>query len=95
MNKKELVLEIVHRTGTTQKEVEKILNCFCDVVGDSMKQHEKVQLVGFGSFEVRERSARKGKNPKTGEIIEFSARKNPTFKAGKALKDKVNHLSTK
>ena len=90
MNRKELVTEIASRSQLTQKDVDKVLTNFFDIVGDTLAKQEKVQLVGFGSFEVRERQARMGKNPKTGEIVEIPAGKTPSFKAGKQLKEKVS-----
>lgn len=90
MNKKELIVEIAHRTNQTQKDTEEILNSFCDIVGEELTANRKVQILGFGSFEVRNRAARKGKNPRTGEVVEIESSKAPAFKAGKALKDLVN-----
>lgn len=90
MNKKELISETAKRSNITYKEAEKALNSFCEIVGEELVANRKVQIVGFGSFEVRERAARTGKNPKTGELIEIPASKSPLFKAGKALKDSVN-----
>lgn len=90
MNRKELVAEIASRSQLTQKDVDKVLTSFCDIVGNTLAKQDKIQLVGFGSFEVRERSARIGKNPRTGESVEIEAGKTPAFKAGKLLKEKVN-----
>ena len=90
MNKKELIGEIAKRTGTTRKDAEKALNSFCEIVGEELVANRKVQILGFGSFEVRNRAARKGKNPRTGEPVVIEECKAPTFKAGKALKDLVN-----
>lgn len=90
MNKKELISETAKRSNITYKEAEKALNSFCEIVGEELVANRKVQILGFGSFEVRERAARTGKNPKTGELIEIPASKSPLFKAGKALKDSVN-----
>ena len=90
MNKAELVAAVAAKTGDTKKNAEETINAFVDVVTASLKKGEKVQLVGFGSFEVRKRAARKGRNPQTGEEIRIAASKAPTFKAGKALKDAVN-----
>lgn len=90
MNKKELIAEIAKRTSTTQKEAEKGLNAFCEIISEELIANRKVQILGFGSFEVRERAARTGKNPRTGEMVEIQASKAPLFKAGKALKDSVN-----
>ena len=90
MNKSDLIAEIAAKTGSTKKDAEATLNAFVDVVTDSLVKGEKVQLVGFGSFEVRKRAARKGRNPQTKEEIKIPASKAPVFKAGKALKDLVN-----
>lgn len=90
MNRKELVTEIASRSQLTQKDVDKVLANFFDIVGDTLAKQGKIQLVGFGAFEVRERSARTGKNPRTGESVEIAAGKTPVFRAGKALKEKVN-----
>ena len=90
MNKAELVSAVAEKTGATKKSAEESLNAFVDVVTEALKKEEKVQLVGFGSFEVRKRAARKGRNPQTKEEIKIPASKAPVFKAGKALKDVVN-----
>ena len=90
MNKSDLVAAIAAKTGDTKKSAEEALNAFVDVVTAALVKGEKVQLVGFGSFEVRKRAARKGRNPQTKEEIKIPASKSPVFKAGKALKDVVN-----
>lgn len=90
MNKTELVAAISEKTELTKKDSEKALNALIDVVAEELKKGEKVQLVGFGTFEVSERAARTGKNPQTGAEIKIAACKAPKFKAGKALKDAVN-----
>ena len=90
MNKAELIAAIAAKTGDTKKGVEATVNAFVDVVTEALVEGEKVQLVGFGSFEVRKRAARKGRNPQTKEEIRIPASKAPVFKAGKALKDLVN-----
>ena len=90
MNKAELVAEIAAKTGDTKKGAEASVNAFVDVITDALAKGDKVQLVGFGSFEVRKRAARKGRNPRTKEEIKIPASKAPVFKAGKALKDLVN-----
>jgi DNA-binding protein HU-beta len=90
MNKAELSSAIVAKTGLTKKDAEKVINAVVDVISDSLKAGEKVQIVGFGSFEVKERPARTARNPRTGEEIKIDASKAPVFKAGKALKDIVN-----
>ena len=90
MNKSDLIAAIAAKTGSTKKDAEATLNAFVDVVTESLVKGDKVQLVGFGSFEVRKRAARKGRNPQTKEEIKIPATKAPVFKAGKALKDLVN-----
>ena len=90
MNKSDLIAAIAAKTGSTKKDAEATLNAFVDVVTDSLVKGDKVQLVGFGYFEVRKRAARKGRNPQTKEEIKIPASKAPVFKAGKALKDVVN-----
>ena len=90
MNKAELVAAVAAKTGETKKSAEEAVNAFVDVVTESLTKGDKVQLVGFGSFEVRKRAARKGRNPQTKEEIKIPASKAPVFKAGKALKEKVN-----
>lgn len=89
MNKTELVAIIADKAGIAKKDAEKALAAFVDTVADELKKGEKIQLVGFGTFELRERAARTGINPQTGASIEIAASKNPVFKAGKALKDAV------
>ena len=89
MNKTELIAEIACKTGLSKKDAEKALNATLDTVTETLAAGEKVQLVGFGGFEVKNREARMGRNPKTKETIEIPASKLPVFKAGKALKDKV------
>jgi len=90
MNKTELVAAMVNQTNLAKKDVEAVLNSFMEVVTKELQDGEKVQLVGFGTFEVAERAARTGRNPSTKEVIEIPASKAPKFKAGKALKDAVN-----
>ena len=90
MNKAELVAAIAAKTGDSKKATEALVNAFTEVVAGALKGGDKVQLVGFGSFEVRKRAARKGRNPQTKEEIKIPASKAPEFKAGKALKDLVN-----
>ena len=90
MNKAELVAAIAAKTGDTKKGAEASVNAFVDVITDALAKGDKVQLVGFGSFEVRKKAARKGRNPRTKEEIKIPASKAPVFKAGKALKDLVN-----
>ena len=90
MNKTELVAAIAEQTELSKKDAEKALKAFIDVVTDELKKGEKVQLVGFGTFEISEREAREGRNPLTGATMSIPASKAPKFKAGKALKDAVN-----
>lgn len=90
MNKAELVAAIADKTELSKKDAEKALKAFTDVVAEELKKGEKVQLVGFGTFEVSERAARTGRNPLTGAEMEIPASKAPKFKAGKALKDMIN-----
>lgn len=90
MNKAELVQAMAERAGLSKSDVEKALNAFVEVVGGELGNGGKVQLVGFGTFEVTERAARIGKNPQNGKEITIPDCKVPKFKAGKALKDEVN-----
>ena len=90
MNKTELVAAMAEQTNLSKKDVEAALKAFVDVVAEELKKGEKVRLVGFGTFEVSERSAREGRNPQTGETMQIKASKTPKFKAGKALKDMMN-----
>lgn len=87
MNKTELVGQVAAKTGMTKKDIEKVVNAFFDTVQGTLQSGEKVQLIGFGTFESRDRQARKGRNPQTGEEIDIPATRVPAFKAGKALKD--------
>lgn len=90
MNKTELVAAMADAAEISKKDAEKALKAFTDVVADELKKGGKVQLVGFGTFEVSERAAREGRNPHTKETMMIAACKAPKFKAGKALKDAVN-----
>ena len=90
MNKSDLIAAMAAKTGETKKSAEASLDAFISTVTESLKKGEKVQLVGFGSFEVRKRAARKGRNPQTKEEIKIPASKAPVFKAGKALNDLVH-----
>ena len=90
MNKTELVAAMAEKSELSKKDAEKALKAFIDVVTEELKKDEKIQLVGFGTFEVSERAAREGRNPLTGEKMQIKASKAPKFKAGKALKDAVN-----
>ncbi|MCI5569711.1 MAG: HU family DNA-binding protein [Candidatus Alectryocaccobium sp.] len=90
MRKKELAEAIAKKTGLTKANSELAVQAFIDVIGEELKNGESVQLIGFGTFDVLDRPARMGRNPLTGKDIEIKASKSPRFKAGKALKDKVN-----
>lgn len=90
MNKTELIAAVADNAELSKKDAEKALKAFVDVVTGELKKGEKVQLVGFGTFEVSERAAREGRNPQTGKTMKIEACKAPKFKAGKALKDAVN-----
>ncbi|HHY04064.1 MAG TPA: HU family DNA-binding protein [Thermoanaerobacterales bacterium] len=90
MNKADLISVMAEKSGLTKKDSEKALNAFVDAVQQALVEGDRVQLVGFGTFEVRERSARKGRNPQTGEEIDIPAASVPAFKAGKALKEAIN-----
>ena len=90
MNKTELIAAVAERAEISKKDAEKALKAFTDVVTDELVKGEKVQLVGFGTFEVSERAEREGRNPKPREPMTIAASKSPKFKAGKALKDMIN-----
>ena len=90
MNKTELVAAMADQAGLSKKDAEKALVAFTSVVADELKKGGKVQLVGFGTFEVSQRAAREGRNPQTGKVMKIAASKAPKFKAGKALKDMLN-----
>ncbi len=90
MNKTELIAAIAEKAEISKKDSEKALKAFVDVVTEQLKNDEKVQLVGFGTFEVSKRAAREGRNPQTGKTMKIEACKAPKFKAGKALKDAIN-----
>ena len=90
MNKTDLVDAVAQATELTKKQAEAAINATLDAVADALAKEEKVVLVGFGTFETKKRSARKGRNPSTKQPIDIPASKAPTFKAGKGLKDKVN-----
>lgn len=90
MNKMELVAAMADQAEISKKDAEKALKAFTDVVAAELKKGGKVQLVGFGTFEVSERAAREGRNPQSGETMMIAASKAPKFKAGKALKDMLN-----
>ena len=90
MNKSQLIDAVALKSGMKKKEAELAVNSLTEAIVEAMKSGEKVQLVGFGTFDVKERAAREGRNPKTGEKITINASKAPAFTAGKALKDSVN-----
>ena len=90
MNKTELVEAMAKQAGLSKKDTEKALKAFTETVAKTLKKGDKVQLVGFGTFEVSKRAARTGRNPQTGAEMKIKASKAPKFKAGKALKDSLN-----
>lgn len=90
MNKAELIAAVAAKAMCSKKDAEKAVKAFTDVVAEELAKGEKVQLVGFGTFEVVERAAREGRNPRTNETMKIDACKSPKFKAGKALKDQIN-----
>ena len=90
MNKTELVAAMAEKAELSKKDAEKALKAFTETVAEELKKGEKIQLVGFGTFEVSERPEREGRNPRTGETMKIAASKAPKFKAGKALKDMIN-----
>ena len=90
MNKTEFIAAVAENADISKKDAERAIKAFADVVTEELKKGEKVQLVGFGTFEVSERAAREGRNPQTGKTMKIAACKAPKFKAGKALKDAVN-----
>ena len=89
MNKGELIRAVAEK-GLTKKDADKAVSAVFDAIGDALAKGDSVQLLGFGTFATRERAAREGRNPRTGEVVKIAASKTPVFKAGKALKDKVN-----
>ena len=89
MTKTELMNAVAEKAGFSKKDADKAVSAVLEAITDALTSGEKVQLVGFGTFEVRDRAAREGKNPATGATIEIPASKAPAFKAGKALKDVV------
>lgn len=90
MNKTELVASVAEKAGMTKKDAEKAVNAIFDSIEDALAKNDKVQIIGFGTFEVKMREERKGRNPQTGKEITIPASKTPVFKAGKGLKDTVN-----
>jgi len=90
MNKSELIEAIAQAADVPKAQASRVLDAMASVVGDALAEGKQVSMVGFGTFMVRERPARSGRNPRTGETIQIAASKTPSFKAGKALKDRVN-----
>ena len=90
MNRTELIAAVAEKADISKKDAEKAVRAFTDIVAEELKQGGKVQIVGFGTFEVSQREAREGRNPRTGEVMNIAAVKMPKFKAGKALKETVN-----
>ena len=90
MNKTELVAAVSEKTKLTKKAAAEVIDAVFDVIGDTLQAKQKVQLIGFGTFQTSERKARTGKNPRTGEAVKIAASTVPSFKAGKGLKEKVN-----
>lgn len=90
MNKTELITAMSQASGVSKKDTEMVLKAFTDVLSNELKKGEKIQLMGFGTFELSERAAREGRNPSTGEIMQIAASKTLKFKASKALKDMIN-----
>lgn len=90
MNKSELVAAMAAKAGLTKKDAEAALKSFIDAITEELVKGEKVQVVGFGTFDVTERAAREGRNPQTGDKMQIPASKAPRFRAGKALKDSIN-----
>ena len=91
MNKTELVANVAEKAGLSKKDAEKALGAVIESIEEALVESDKVQLIGFGTFEVKDRAARTGRNPQTGKEIKIAASRNPVFKAGKALKDAVNN----
>ena len=89
MNKAEIITKVAEKAELSKKDAEKALSAFTNVIAEALADGNKVQIVGFGTFEVTERAARIGRNPKTGESITIEASKSPKFKAGKELRDAV------
>ncbi len=90
MNKGEMITLVAAKSGVSKKDAKEVVDAMVELVGDVLKEGDSIQIAGFGTFKVSERAARQGRNPKTGETIEIAASRSPSFKAGKALKDKVN-----
>lgn len=92
MTKAELVVNVAEKSGLDRRKAEKSVNALFETIKNALVEGDKVQIIGFGTFENRERSARTGRNPRTGEPIDIAASKLPSFKAGKGLKDAVNYV---
>ena len=90
MNKTQLIDVVATKTDLTKKKAEEVVNAVNEAITEALKAGDKVQIIGFGTYEVKERAAREGRNPKTGETITIAASKAPAFSAGKALKDAIN-----
>ncbi|MCD8369968.1 MAG: HU family DNA-binding protein [Clostridiales bacterium] len=90
MNKQELITAIAEQSGLARKDADAAVKAFVEVVSGALKEGDRVQMIGFGTFEVSERGARTGRNPRSGETIEIAASRIPKFKAGKALRDLIN-----
>ena len=90
MNKTELITQVAQKSDLTKKDAEKAVKSVFEAISDSLQKGDKVQIIGFGTFEVRQRKAREGRNPRNNEVIKIEASKTPAFKAGKQLKDLVN-----
>lgn len=90
MNKTEIIAAMAEKSGLSKKDAEKALKAFTETVVEELREGGRVQIVGFGTFEVSERAAREGRNPRTNEIMQIEASRAPRFKAGKALKDAIN-----
>ncbi|MCF0157202.1 MULTISPECIES: HU family DNA-binding protein [Bacillota] len=95
MNKTELIASVAQKTELTKKDAEKAVKAVFDTIAEELATGGKVQVIGFGTFEIRERAAREGRNPQSGEVITIAASKSPAFKAGKGLKEQVNAAPAK
>lgn len=89
MNKSELIYTVSDRVGMSKRDTTRIVETMFDVIAEALAKGDKVQLVGFGNFEIRERAARVGRNPQTGEVIQIAPSRVPAFRAGKALREEV------
>lgn len=90
MNRRELVAQLAEKTDFSQKDVDRVLRSFCEIIVDTLKKGENIRLIGFGTFTTKRKTARTGKNPRTGEEITIPASVTPMFKAGKGFKEKIN-----